>query len=69
MAEVEAQAVGAFRLTPLRHMIAKRAAQRLVQQVRRRMVGADLAAAGMADLQLGRLAFGNSAFGDRGRCG
>jgi hypothetical protein len=28
-------------------MIAKRAAQRLVQQVRRRMVGADRAAAGM----------------------
>jgi hypothetical protein len=56
MAEVEAQPVGRIERAALRHVIAKRAAQRLVQQVRGRMVGADRAAAGVIDLQHGGLA-------------
>jgi hypothetical protein len=41
MAEVEAQPVRRIERAALRHVIAKRAAQRLVQQMRRGMVGAN----------------------------
>ena len=41
MGKVEAQPVGGVERPALRDMVAKRAAQRLVQQVRRGMVGAD----------------------------
>ena len=66
MAEVKPQTVRRVQAAFLRHMIAKRAAQRLVQKVRRRMVGANLRAAAVRHLELGRLAAQNGAFGHRG---
>ena len=67
MAEVKAQPVRRIQAAPLRHMIAKRVAQRLMQQVRGRVVGADRAAAVMVDLKLRGLAIGNGAFGHVGK--
>jgi hypothetical protein len=49
MAEIETQPVGRVQRAALRDMIAKRAAQRLVQQVGGRVVGADRAAAVVID--------------------
>ena len=66
MAEVEPQPVRRVERTALRHMIAQGAAQRLVQKVGRRVVGADLATAAMRHLQLGRLTLGDGTFGDLG---
>jgi hypothetical protein len=66
VAEVEAQPVGRVERAALRHVIAKRAAQRLVQQVRGGVVGADRAAAGVIDLQHGGLAGGDLALGHLG---
>jgi hypothetical protein len=66
MAEVEAQAVGRVQAALLRHMIAKRAAQRLVQQVGGRVVGADLAAAVVRHFKLGGLALEDGALAHRG---
>ena len=55
MAEIEAQPVMRVQRAALCHMIAKRAAQRLVQQVGGRVVGADRPTPCMFDLQLRRL--------------
>ena len=54
MGDVEAQPVGRDQRALLRDMIAQRHAQRLVQQVGRRMVGADGEAARVIDAQLQR---------------
>ena len=56
MAEVEAQPVGRDQRALLRHMLAEPAAQRLVQQVRDRMVGAQPPPALAVDPQLDRVA-------------
>ena len=50
VAEVKAQTLRRVQAAHLRDVIAKRAAQRLVQEVGRRMVGTDLGAAGMPHL-------------------
>ena len=55
MAEVEAQAVGRHERALLGHVIAEHLAQRLVQQMGRRVVGADGRAALVIDDQLQRL--------------
>jgi hypothetical protein len=55
MREVEAQAVGRDQRALLRHVIAEHLAQRLVQQMRRRMVGADCRAARVIDLERERV--------------
>ena len=52
MAEIETQAVGRDQRALLRHMLAKPVAQRLMQQMRHRMVGAQLAPALAIDAQL-----------------
>ena len=54
MGEVEAQPVGRDEAAALGDVIAERPAQRLVQQMRGRMVGADRAAAVVVDRQLRR---------------
>ena len=56
MREVEAQPVGRDQRALLRDVIAEHLAQRLVQQMRRRMVRADGAAARMIDLERERRA-------------
>ena len=56
MREVEAQPVGRHQRALLRHVIAEHLAQRLVQQVGRRMMLADGAAARMIDLERERRA-------------
>ena len=56
MREVEAQAVRRHQAAALRHMLAERPAQRLVQQVRRRVVGPDRAPPPVVDLELRRRA-------------
>ena len=66
MAEVKAQTVRRVQAALLRHMITERTAQRLVQKVGRRMVGANLRAAAVRDLKLGRLATHDGAFSHRG---
>ena len=54
MREVEAQPVGRDEAAALGDVVAERAAQRLVQQVRRRVVGADRRAPVVVDGELGR---------------
>ncbi len=66
MAEVEAQPVGRVERAALRDVVAQRLAQRLVQQVRGRVVGADRGAAGVVDLELGALPAAIIALGDLG---
>ena len=66
MAEVKAQAIGGVEAALLGHVIAKRATQRLVQQVGGRVVGPDRAAAGVIDLQPRGLAADHRAFGHLG---
>ena len=56
MREIEAQPVGRDQRALLRDVIAEHLAQRLVQQMRRRMVAPDRAAAGVIDLERQRLA-------------
>ena len=56
MAEIEAQAVGRDERALLGHVIAEHLAQRLVQEMGRRMVGAHGGAALVIDDQLQRLA-------------
>ncbi len=51
MREVEAQPVGRHQRALLRDVIAQHLAQRLVQQMRRGMVRADGAAAGVIDVE------------------
>src|SRR5499433_328514 len=51
MGEVEAQPVGRDQRALLRHMIAEHLAQRLVQNMRRRMISPDGATAGTIDFQ------------------
>ncbi|EGO96301.1 hypothetical protein APM_0875 [Acidiphilium sp. PM] len=65
LGDVEAQAVRRVQAALLRHVRAEGAAQRLVQQVGRRMVGADGAAAGVIDLGMDGIAGGDLAFLDR----
>ena len=50
-AEIEPQSIRRVQRAALRNMVAKRAAQSLVQQMRCRVVGADLAAARVINLQ------------------
>ena len=57
VAEVEPQPIRCIQRPALCDMVAKRAAQRLVQQMRRRMVGTDLRPAGVGNLQLCGLTF------------
>ena len=49
--EIEAQPVGRDQRALLRDMIAEHLAQRLVQQMRRRMVAADVGAARVIDIE------------------
>ena len=56
MREVEAQPVGRYQRALLRDMIAEHLAQRLVQQMRRGMVGADRRAALMIDVEFDGIA-------------
>ena len=55
MGDVEAEPLGGDQRALLRDMIAEHDAQRLVQEVRRRMVGARRGAGGVIDFQLDRL--------------
>ena len=52
MREVEAQAIGRDQRALLRDVLAEHLAQRLVQQMRRRVVGADARAPRVIDLEL-----------------
>src|SRR5207244_10771970 len=63
MAEVEAQPVGRHERPLLRDMLAEPPAQRLVQQVGHRVVGAQLAAAQAVDPQLDGIAYFQRAAG------
>ena len=56
MAEIEAQPVGRDERALLRHMLAKAVAQRLMQEVRDRVIGAQASPALAIDAQLDRLA-------------
>ena len=56
MREVEAQAVGRDQRAALGDVIAEHLAQRFVQQMRRRVIGADRAAPPVIDLELQRRA-------------
>jgi hypothetical protein len=64
MAEVEAQPVLGVERAALRHVVAQRLAQRLVEEVRRRVVCADGAAARVVDLEHRAFARGDGAFSD-----
>ena len=64
MGEVEAQPVGRDERALLRHMIAEHLAQRLVQKMRRRMIGAHLPAPLVIDVELEREAGRELAFLD-----
>ena len=66
MAKIKPQPIWRVQAATLGHMIAQGAAQRFVQQVRGRVVGANLRAACAADIQLGRLALKNRAFNNLG---
>ncbi len=66
MGEVEPQPVRRHQRAALRDMIAQRAAQRLVQQVGRGMVGADGGAAGRVHGESRRRALHDLAFGHLG---
>jgi hypothetical protein len=55
MAEIEPQPIRRVQTAPLCHMVAKRVAQRLMQQMGRRMICADLRTAGMGNFQFRRL--------------
>ena len=66
MAEVEAQPVGRVERAALGDVVAQRASQRLVQQVRRRMVGADRAPTRVIDLEHRAVADGDASRLDRG---
>ena len=65
MREVEPKAIGGDQRTLLCHVIAQHLAQRLVQQVGRRVIGANVGAAGMIDGELERAADTQRAFFDR----
>ena len=54
MGEIETQTIRRDERTLLRDMIAENVAQRFMQQMRRRMVGAHRAAARMIDVKLDR---------------
>ena len=54
MGEVEAQPIGRDERALLRDVIAEHLAQRLVQQMGRRVIGADRGARGVVDLELER---------------
>src|SRR5262249_53359607 len=56
MAEVEAEPIGCDQRALLRHMLAQAAAQRLMQEVRHRVVGAKLRAAALVDTELDEVA-------------
>ena len=51
MGEIETQAIGGDQRSLLRHVIAENLAQRLMQQMRRRVILADRVASRMIDLK------------------
>ena len=68
MREIETQTIGRDQRALLRHVIAEDLPQRLVQQMRRRMILPDRAAAGMIDFQIERNAGLERALLDRAVC-
>ena len=64
MGEIEAQPIRRNERTLLRHMLAEHLPQRLMQKMRGRMVGADLRAPLVVDIELEREAGGDLALFD-----
>ena len=67
--EIEAQPVGRDERALLRHMVAEHLAQRLMQEMRRRVMGARRAAPRMIDVELDRIADAQRASLERARHG